>query len=119
MGGEVPIDTSTVPGDPKATIDKMDVVKRAALGPAEPSGQDRSVAAQADAKKRQAQADLADQKAEERAAAGEGESPNPTTPDSAGAIAIASVAASGLSALAVNGIGLRAEDAGTSIRLVA
>ena len=58
VGGEVPIDTSTVPGDPKATIDKMDVVKRAALAPAEPSGQDRSVAAQADAKKRQAQADL-------------------------------------------------------------
>ena len=51
VGGEVPIDTSPVPGDPEATIDKMEVVKRAALAPAEPSGQDRSVAAQADAKK--------------------------------------------------------------------
>ena len=71
VGGEVPIDTSPVPGDPEATIDKMEIVKRAALAPAEPSGQDRYVAAQADAKKLKAQAELAQQKADERAASAE------------------------------------------------
>ncbi|MEM9101611.1 MAG: putative metalloprotease CJM1_0395 family protein [Pseudomonadota bacterium] len=45
--GEVPIDLSTEPGDPEATIAKMEQVIRAALAPAEPSGQDRRVAAQA------------------------------------------------------------------------
>lgn len=54
VGGQVQIDTSPVPGDPDATIAKMEVVKRAALAPAEPSGQDRAVAAQADAAAQQA-----------------------------------------------------------------
>jgi len=56
--GEVPIDASPVPGDPKATIAKMQVVKAAALAPAKPSGQDRSVAAQADAQAAKARAEL-------------------------------------------------------------
>ena len=47
VGGEVSIDTSAIPGDPEATIRKLQAVQRAALAPAEPSGQDRSVAAQA------------------------------------------------------------------------
>lgn len=47
VGGEVSIDTSAVSGDPSATIRKMQQVKRAALAPAEPSGQDRAVAASA------------------------------------------------------------------------
>lgn len=46
-GGEVDIDTSEVPGDPQATIRKAQTVYRAALAPAEPSAQDRRVAAQA------------------------------------------------------------------------
>ena len=66
VSGEVSIDTSTVPGDPEATIRKMQTVKAAALAPAEPSGQDQAVAAQADAKMRQAQAELNKQKAQER-----------------------------------------------------
>jgi hypothetical protein len=41
------------------------VVKAAALAPAEPSGQDRKVAAMADAKSAQARAELNAQKAEE------------------------------------------------------
>ncbi len=65
VSGEVSIDTSTVPGDPEATIRKMQTVKAAALAPAEPSGQDQAVAAQADAKMRQAQAELNKQKAQE------------------------------------------------------
>ena len=47
VGGEVGIDTSPVANDPEATLSKMDVVIRAALAPAEPSAQDRQVAAQA------------------------------------------------------------------------
>jgi hypothetical protein len=46
VGGEVKIDTSKE-RDPEATIRKMQKVKRAALAPAQPSGQDRSVAAKA------------------------------------------------------------------------
>lgn len=46
-GGSVSIDISPVSGDPAATINKMQQVQRAALAPAEPSGQDRVVAAQA------------------------------------------------------------------------
>ncbi|MBV6631604.1 MAG: hypothetical protein KI792_01080 [Alphaproteobacteria bacterium] len=45
VAGEVPIDTAPVPDDPQATIDKMEVVIRAALAPAEPSAQDLRVAA--------------------------------------------------------------------------
>ncbi len=47
VGGEVSIDISEVPGDPEATAKKMDVVKRAALAPMDPSGQDQRVAARA------------------------------------------------------------------------
>ena len=46
VGGEVKIDTSAE-SDPDQTIRKMQQVKRAALAPAEPSGTDRAVAAQA------------------------------------------------------------------------
>ena len=47
VAGEVSIDTSAVPGNPQATIRKMQQVKRAALAPQEPSAQDRRVAAEA------------------------------------------------------------------------
>lgn len=46
-GGEVSIDSAPVPDDPAATIQKMRTVQRAALAPAQPSAQDRSVAAAA------------------------------------------------------------------------
>ncbi|WP_278801836.1 putative metalloprotease CJM1_0395 family protein [Marinobacter nauticus] len=65
VGGEVPIDVSPVAGDPQATIEKMRVVRAAAMAPAQPSGQDRAVAAQAMQTMLQAQSELA---------AGEGES---------------------------------------------
>jgi hypothetical protein len=47
VGGEVGISTGAVEGDPDATIKKMQTVAAAALAPAEPSGQDRKVAAAA------------------------------------------------------------------------
>ncbi|WP_320151950.1 putative metalloprotease CJM1_0395 family protein [uncultured Tolumonas sp.] len=48
-GGHVNIDVSPVSNDPQATLNKMRQIKSAALAPAEPSAQDRKVAAQADA----------------------------------------------------------------------
>ncbi len=79
MGGEVQIDSSPIAGDPEATIEKMRVVKAAALAPAEPSGQDRKVAAAADAAAQQARAELAAQDREERQAALEGDKPDDPT----------------------------------------
>lgn len=58
VGGEVPIDVAPIDGDPEATIEKMEIVKAAALAPAEPSGQDRKVAALADAQRLAAMAEL-------------------------------------------------------------
>ncbi|MEM6544436.1 MAG: putative metalloprotease CJM1_0395 family protein, partial [Pseudomonadota bacterium] len=52
------IDVSPVPGDPQATIEKARIVRRAALAPAEPSAQDRRVAAEATALEQQARAEL-------------------------------------------------------------
>ena len=65
VAGEVSIDASPVEGDPKATIEKLRVVKAAALAPAKPSGQDRSVASSADAGIRAAQGELNAERAEE------------------------------------------------------
>jgi hypothetical protein len=55
--GEVSIDTSPVPNDPDATIKKMQTVQKAALAPAQPSGQDRKVASQASRTMAQARMD--------------------------------------------------------------
>ena len=63
IGGEVQIDSAPVPNNPEATIRKMDIVIRAALAPAEPSSQDKQVAAQAAQQRAEAQAELAKQKA--------------------------------------------------------
>lgn len=65
VGGHVQIDVAPVPNDPEATIEKMEVVRSAALAPARPSGQDRAVAAAAEAAMREAQAELNEQKKEE------------------------------------------------------
>lgn len=56
--GEVKIDVSAVNGDPQATIEKMEQVKRAALAPAEPSSADRKVANEATQTAQEARADL-------------------------------------------------------------
>ncbi|MBN1346171.1 MAG: hypothetical protein JXQ73_26015 [Phycisphaerae bacterium] len=63
--GEVQIDLSEVPGDPQATITKMQQVRRAALAPADPSSQDRQVAAKAASIEQQARAEMAQQRADE------------------------------------------------------
>ncbi len=58
VGGEVQIDRSPVPGNPEATLRKMETVQRAALAPAQPSAQDQRVAAEAAATAAQARAEL-------------------------------------------------------------
>ncbi len=47
VAGEVSISTSEVPGDPEASIAKLETVVRAALAPSDPSSQDLRVAASA------------------------------------------------------------------------
>lgn len=59
VGGEVSISMSSVDGNPQATIEKMRTVRAAAMAPAQPSGQDRAVAAQAMQVMLQAQSELA------------------------------------------------------------
>ena len=58
VSGEVSIDSSPVQGDPRATIRKAEQVRKAALAPAQPSSQDRAVAAAASGMEVQAQAEL-------------------------------------------------------------
>ena len=62
--GEVSIDIGEE-SDPQDTITKMQVVKRAALAPAQPSAQDRQVYAEASQKEAQARQELNEQKQEE------------------------------------------------------
>ncbi|MDE1463135.1 putative metalloprotease CJM1_0395 family protein [Spartinivicinus poritis] len=69
IGGEVPIDAGPVANNPEATIQKAQTVRRAALAPAQPSAQDRAVAAQATQLELQARQDLAIQQQEEAAIA--------------------------------------------------
>ncbi len=66
--GSVNIDVGKE-SDPQATIDKMQVVKRAALAPAQPSAQDRRVYAEASQKEAEARRELNEQRQEEAAAA--------------------------------------------------
>ena len=57
-GGEVSIEISPVDGNPQETIRRMQQVRRAALAPADPSSQDRSVASQASRLEAKARAEL-------------------------------------------------------------
>jgi hypothetical protein len=64
VSGEVSIDSSPVQDDPQATIRKMSQVTRAALAPAQPSGQDRAVASAAAKEQMTAQQQSAQQQVE-------------------------------------------------------
>ncbi len=61
VGGEVSIDTSKVSGDPQATISKAQTIRAAANAPAQPSGQDRAVAAQATQMEAEARQEVAEE----------------------------------------------------------
>ncbi len=75
VGGSVSIDTGKE-ATPEATLQKADQIKRAALAPAEPSGQDRAVAASATALKLDAQKELAEQAQQESREAREAAQPS-------------------------------------------
>lgn len=68
VGGEVQIDTSKVPGDPEATLRKMQAIRGAAMAPANPSGQDRRVASKATQMENKARLEILTQRYEEAAA---------------------------------------------------
>ena len=61
VGGEVSIDTSSVANNPEATLAKASQIQAAALAPADPSAQDRAVAASAARMAMEARIQLAQQ----------------------------------------------------------
>ncbi|MCK6548349.1 hypothetical protein L6R52_21050, partial [Myxococcota bacterium] len=74
----------TTPGKtPEETIDRAARIRAAALAPAQPSGQDLAVAAQADQMAREARAELEHERAEETAK--RAEEPRATRVDGAAA----------------------------------
>lgn len=76
--GEVSIDIGEE-SDPQDTITKMQMVKRAALAPAQPSAQDRQVYAEASQKEAQARQELNEQKQEEAQGSSESKAQSGTT----------------------------------------
>lgn len=66
VAGEVPIDASPE-RTPEATLSKAEAIRRAALAPADPSGTDRQVAAQAAAMAAEARAQIAAEAAKQDA----------------------------------------------------
>jgi hypothetical protein len=62
VGGHVDIDMSPVQGNPEGTLQKARAVQRAATAPADPSGQDRAVAAAAAQMAAQAQKQIAQER---------------------------------------------------------
>ena len=66
IGGEVGIDTSPIPNDPEGTKAKARQIASAALAPADPSPQDRAVAASARQMEAKAASEQANARADER-----------------------------------------------------
>lgn len=66
VAGEVQLDVSPETGDPEATIRKAEQIRAAANAPANPSGQDRQVAAQAAQMALAAQQELAERRREQQ-----------------------------------------------------
>ncbi|MEI6896776.1 MAG: putative metalloprotease CJM1_0395 family protein, partial [Psychromonas sp.] len=58
ISGEVAIDTSKIPGDPQATLQKAQQIKAAALAPVDPSAQDIQVVAKAEQMAAQARSEI-------------------------------------------------------------
>ncbi len=83
VAGEVSIDSSKVSGDPQATLTKAEQIQRAALAPADPSAQDRRVAAQAGRMAAEARMEIAKEGregADTKTEAAETPAANPTQP---------------------------------------
>ena len=69
VAGEVSIDATPVAGDPEKTLQKAQQIRTAATAPAQPSGQDRQVAAQASQMEQAARRALAERQRKEQAEA--------------------------------------------------
>ncbi|MGP9796730.1 putative metalloprotease CJM1_0395 family protein [Halomonas sp. 86] len=82
VAGEVPIDYGPIPGDPQATIEKMQTVIAAALAPADPSPKDMQVAAQARQYLLEARLEASQQESATRSAQREPEQNEPEAADS-------------------------------------
>lgn len=82
VSGEVPIDTSKVPNDPRATIEKAQQIRRAAFAPQEPSDTDRRVAAEAARMENEARAELRREQAEQVRGGDEADNPRDDVGDS-------------------------------------
>jgi hypothetical protein len=67
VGGEVGINTTTVPGRPEETVQKMRIIREAALAPSDPSAADLAVAAEAAQAESEALAEIAQARSEELA----------------------------------------------------
>ncbi len=80
VGGEVSIDTGRA-ATPEETLQKAQVVRRAALAPADPSPQDRRVAAQATRLESQARAEISASRAEELRESNESDEPEDEAPN--------------------------------------
>ena len=65
VGGHVNIDTSPIKGDPQATLEKADVIRKAALAPSEPSPQDRKVAQAANKMEAEARREISEERTQE------------------------------------------------------
>ncbi len=68
VGGDVVLDTSPIPGDPEATLQKAERIIRAALAPIDPSPQDIQVAMRAQMMAMQARLELTRKDTEVRGA---------------------------------------------------
>ena len=92
-----------MPGNPAATIRKMEAVKRAALAPSQPSAKDRQVAAEAERKAQVARQEAREAKEADDPTAADPDAP---TPDRASAdyrrTAEASAAKGGQAAQSIN-----------------
>ena len=66
IGGEVQLDVSAIPSNPEATLAKAEVIRRAALAPAEPSPQDLRVASNATRLASRARVEIAIQQREQQ-----------------------------------------------------
>lgn len=76
VGGEVPLDASPVKGNPRATETKARQIQAAALAPADPSPQDRKIAAMASQMAAQAASELAKEAAKKASEGGLGAGQN-------------------------------------------
>jgi|SRR5581483_1943496 len=77
VGGEVRLNTSPVPSDPEATIQKAKTIEAAANAPVDPSSQDRQVAADAARMEAAAEAQISAQQRKTQSAYLSGNAPAP------------------------------------------